>query len=49
MPEFLQSEFYMREVKIETLYQRLPEVTNHQEQAELLKELELITGVRIFY
>lgn len=49
MPEFLQSAFHMREVKIETLCQRLTEVTNDQERDDLLKELELITGVKFFY
>ena len=49
MPESLQSAFCVREVKIETLCKRLTEVTNQQEKDDLLKQLEQITGVKIFY
>ncbi|MEM6713505.1 MAG: hypothetical protein AAGD09_24050 [Cyanobacteria bacterium P01_F01_bin.56] len=49
MPDLLQATFYIRTVKIETLCKRLTEVTNQQEKDDLLEQLELVTGVKIFY
>lgn len=44
-PEGLQ----IQNLKIEVLYERLKQVTNQQEKNELLQELEMLTGVKLFY
>lgn len=49
MQECIQANCQVREDKIERLYRRLTEATNPQAKNEILKELELLTGVKIFY
>ena len=49
MQQCLQSAVKKREMKIEVLYQRLTQVTNPQETANLLQELEDLTGVKLVH
>ncbi|MEM1370327.1 MAG: hypothetical protein AAGG02_20460 [Cyanobacteria bacterium P01_H01_bin.15] len=39
----------LRNSKIEALYERLMQVTDHYEKNEILRELELLTGVKLMY
>lgn len=49
MPEYLQAACQMRDVQIEALYKQLTQVADEQARNEILKQIEMVTGVKIFY
>jgi len=49
MQELIQKNIQIRDLQIEALSERLTQVTCQQEKAKILRELELVTGVKILH
>jgi|GEM_PF-2398066 len=49
MQDLIQNNIQIRDRQIEALSERLNQVTSQQEKAKILRELELVTGVKLLH